>query len=218
MSVARVEAALAPAGLLVLGGFEPAPEDEVPDPCATVLLIGNAGPAMWDRFAAARGTEPDPLDAWTRRIVDAVLAQLAKSLGPARARFPFEGPPYLPFQRWAVRAGLSRSPLGLTVHPVYGLWHAFRAALLFERRFASPAAGTGPCAVCPDKPCLSACPVEAFDGTAYDVAACRGHLATEAGDACRDGGCLARHACPVGRDRVYAPAQARFHMAAFAPR
>jgi hypothetical protein len=27
--------------------------------------------------------------------------------------------------------------------------------------------------------------------------------------------CLARHACPVGRDYRYAPAQARFHMQSF---
>jgi hypothetical protein len=30
-----------------------------------------------------------------------------------------------------------------------------------------------------------------------------------------DGGCLARHACPVGQGFAYAPAQARFFMRAF---
>jgi hypothetical protein len=29
------------------------------------------------------------------------------------------------------------------------------------------------------------------------------------------GGCLARRACPVGREYAYDPAQARFHMQAF---
>ena len=36
-----------------------------------------------------------------------------------------------------------------------------------------------------------------------------------AGRACREGGCLARHACPVGAAAAHAPAQAAFHMAAF---
>jgi hypothetical protein len=30
-----------------------------------------------------------------------------------------------------------------------------------------------------------------------------------------DIGCLARHACPIGRGYRYAPAQARFHMLSF---
>jgi hypothetical protein len=35
------------------------------------------------------------------------------------------------------------------------------------------------------------------------------------GAACREGGCLARRACPVGDEFRYLPAQARFHTEAF---
>ena len=38
----------------------------------------------------------DPLDRWSRRLIE----RLARELG-GRALFPFGGPPFLPFQRWA---------------------------------------------------------------------------------------------------------------------
>jgi Fe-S-cluster-containing hydrogenase component 2 len=72
-----------------------------------------------------------------------------------------------------------------------------------------------PCGLCIRKPCLSACPVDAFSGDGYDVSACRTHLATGAGQLCIDSGCKARLACPIGRDYVYGPEQMRFHMHAF---
>ena len=109
------------------------------------------------------------------------------------------------------------SPLGLNIHPTYGLWHAYRAALLFPVAFdlPTPSAGAHPCESCAGRPCLSACPVSAFDGKSYDVPACFKHIATPDGTPCMTQGCLARHACPVGQGFAYASAQAEFHMRAF---
>ena len=129
---------------------------------------------------------------------------LQRALG-GRACFPSQKP-YPPFQQWAMRAeGLKPSPLGILIHPVYGLWHAYRGAIAFDHEILIQEAQeqSHPCDLCIGKPCLSACPVNAFSGEGYDVAACRSHLATEAGGECMGGGCLARLACPVGRDYVY---------------
>ena len=161
---------------------------------------------------AARAGGSMTMDEWSRRV----LTGLALRLG-ARAVFPFERP-YLPFQRWAMRAEACHpSPLGLLIHPDYGVWHGYRGALLFAATIGLPPPDcrASPCASCADRPCLSACPVGAFDGTAYDVPACAGHLAGEPEPACMDTGCLARHACPIGRDYRYTPEQARFHMQSF---
>jgi hypothetical protein len=59
-----------------------------------------------------------------------------------------------------------------------------------------------PCNLCAGKPCLSACPVNAFSDDGYDVQLCRAYLSGGEGRACMDGGCKARLACPVGRDYV----------------
>jgi ferredoxin len=213
--------AAAEAGLLLRGWFNPVPQDGVPPlgdgaVCGTLVLLGHAGRSMWPAFAAgpeASDGLPDPLDRWSRRIVDA----LARCFGAA-ALFPFGGPPYLPFQRWALRAeSVAPSPLGILIHPDYGLWHGYRAALAFAATWPLPPADRrpSPCESCIERPCLQACPVEAFTAAGFAVADCRVHLDRAAGQPCRDGGCLARNACPIGRDFVYGVAQLRFHMKAF---
>jgi hypothetical protein len=210
-----IAAALQPLGLLARGGFHPEPADAVPAGAATVVLVGNAGPAMWIAFAAAPEAQAadHPLDRWTKRVVGAVATQFR-----ATAVFPSDGPPYPPFQRWAQRAEpVAPSPLGILLHPVYGLWHAYRAALLFAERMALPPKPTADhaCDRCATRPCLSTCPVSAFGDAGYDVPACVAHIGTVTGAACIDGGCQARHACPVGTDYAYATAQAAHHMRAF---
>lgn len=217
MDLDEIERLLRDAGLAPRGAFHPVTEDKVPPvapgvPARTVVLAGNAGPHMWLAFDAARNGSAMTLDEWSQRVGTALATQTA-----ARAVFPFERP-WLPFQRWAMRAEPCHpSPLGLLIHPDYGLWHGYRTALLFDTviRLPSPDTRASPCASCADKACLTACPVGAFDGKAYDVPACARHLEGSPEPSCMAIGCLARHACPVGRDHRYAKAQARFHMLAF---
>ena len=217
----RIAEALGPLGLILRGGFHPCPEDAVPPlrdggVAGTLVLVGNAGPAMWRAFHAAPEAadgKAHPLDRWIARG----LGTLAQALG-AEARFPFEGPPYLPFQRWAARAeGLSASPLGILIHPRFGLWHAYRGALAFRAALPPPAAPEAPCPcdACARKPCLQGCPVGAFTADGYAVADCLDHLGRAEGRDCKGQGCLARRACPVGREYLYESQQAAFHMAAF---
>ncbi len=207
---------LAGHGLIARGGFHPGPDDGVPGDPGTLVLVGNAGPDMWRAFAAARGRYTDsanPLDDWVRDTLTGIAGEL-----DAAALFPFGGPPFLPFQRWAQRAEpVHASPLGILIHPEYGLWHAYRGALAFTGRLDLPPPGgrPSPCESCADRPCLSACPVDAFGSDGYDVPACTAHIATAAGTDCMETGCRARRACPVGRDHVYEPDHAAFHMAAF---
>jgi epoxyqueuosine reductase QueG len=199
-------------GFTALGWFEPLAVDETLQDARFVILIGNAGPDMFRRFARERDHNRPALDAWTKVVVDAMAANL-----DAIAVYPFDKPA-LPFLTWARRAGAGHSsPLGLNIHSTYGLWHAYRAALLFPVAFDLPKNATGghPCETCPDKPCLSACPVAAFDGKTYDVASCGQFLTTAQGEDCMADGCKARLACPVGRGFTYAPAQMQFHMRAF---
>jgi epoxyqueuosine reductase QueG len=195
-----------------LGWFAPRMEDRVPPGTQFLILIGNAGPDMFRRFARERDPSRDLMDDWCREVI----GRLARDLD-ARAVYPFDKPP-LPFLTWARRANAGHvSPLGMNIHSVYGLWHAFRAALLFPVAFDLPpnSAGAHPCESCDGKPCLSACPVGAFSGRDYDVPRCIDHISSPKGADCMTGGCLARRACPVGRPFTYGREQMQFHMRAF---
>ena len=104
---------------------------------ATIALVGLAGRRGWAAFSAspeAQDGAADPLDRWSRRVVDALAAGLG-----ARALYPFDGPPHWPFQRWARRAEpMHVSPLGLLIHRSDGLWRGYRGALAFAERLAVP--------------------------------------------------------------------------------
>jgi ferredoxin len=182
----------------------------------TIVLAGFVGRDGWDAFAAsaeAADGVAHPLDRWSRRVIEA----LARDLG-AKALFPFDGPPFRPFQQWAMRAEpVHPSPIGLLIHPTYGLWHSYRGALGFREAVDAPepAAAPSPCDSCRERPCLNACPVGAFSPAGYDVAACAGYLEDAAGADCMSAGCGARRACPVGAAHAYEPEQANFTMRAF---
>ena len=219
MDLSRIEHGLDAVGMSLRGAFHPVAEDRVPEPvpgrrAGTVVLAGNVGQGMWAAFSRNRSRAgTDPLDEWTR----SVLSPLAEGFG-GRAVYPFDGPPYLPFQEWALRAGtVFQSPMGPLVHPEYGLWHAYRGAIVLVERIALPEqpAIASPCQACEATPCLATCPVGALGPDGYDVDRCVEHVASRAGTDCRERGCLARRACPVGRAYTYNDEQARFHMAAF---
>jgi hypothetical protein len=213
----ELTALLTPHGLIPRGVVHLRPAEARALNAKSLILIGHAGSSIWPHFSKWRRSQPhdlkNPLDAWSEQVI----TPIASALG-ARAIFPFEKPHH-PFQQWAMRAeGLKPSPLGILIHPVFGLWHAYRGAIAFEDEVLIQVAQetSHPCDTCIGKPCLSTCPVNAFSDEGYDVSACRGYLATEAGDACMSGGCGARLACPVGREYVYDGEQMRFHIQAFA--
>ena len=216
-TLTEINKALQAAGLTSRGAFHPEPEDGVPalaegQPTKTLVMAGNAGPAMWAAFSSTRNPAIELLDDWSRDVFE----PLAQSFG-AIALFPFQKP-YLPFQRWAAEAEpCHASPLGMFIHPDHGLWHGYRGALALAERLQLPPSDnrTRPCDVCQDQPCLTTCPVNAFSDTGYDVPACVRHLASPAGGDCMELGCRARRACPEGEAARYQPAQAQFHMRAF---
>ncbi|TNM64929.1 ferredoxin [Aliirhizobium smilacinae] len=187
---------------------------------ASVVLIGNVGGSIWPAFSRWKQTYdgPDPLDTWSKEII----YPLAQTLG-GTAYFPSD-PPWQPFQQWAMRAeGLKPSPLGILIHPEYGLWHGYRGAIGFAEQIGrddmadAVTVGRHACDHCHTKPCLTTCPVSAIrpDPADFAVCACQSHLVTEEGQSrCMISGCLARNACPIGAAYRYPPDQLKFHMQA----
>ncbi len=181
------------------------------------MLIGNGGSALWEAFRRSpeSGAGPDPLDAYTRRVVTEAVGALGHELPTTRHRvrmaFEQEGGVHADFVDLARQAGLgARSRLGLLLHPRYGPWFALRAAILSEAviEAKTPVAPPGfdPCAGCP-APCADACPGSALASGRFDVVRCQRHRAVD--PACA-GSCAARRACVVGREFAY-PAEALAH-------
>jgi hypothetical protein len=219
--LAEIAADLARHGLILRGGFNFGAQDESPPGpsgalAKAVLLVGQAGAGPWLHFTRWRDQQPaalaNPLDNWSQAVIGATAMRFgARAVGP-------NDKPFLPFQQWAMRSeGLKPSPLGILMHPRYGLWHAYRGALLFEHELAFPQPGEGVhlCDSCTEKPCLKSCPVDAYsrDGFAYE--SCLSHVRGPNGEACRTVGCLDRNACPYGTAFRYPADMQAFHMAAF---
>jgi hypothetical protein len=216
--LAPILAAIEESGLVPRGSFrlEERERTGALADARAIVLAGMAGRDGWDAFTkspeAADGADHS-LDRWSQRVIEA----LARELG-AKALFPFGGPPFWPFQQWARRAEpVHPSPIGLLIHPRYGLWHSYRGALGFREALAvsEPAAVPSPCQSCSERWCLKACPVGAFSAAGYDVAACMRHLSSTEGADCMGFGCRARRACPVGAEHAYGLEQANFTMRAF---
>jgi hypothetical protein len=211
-------------------GLPALPDGSAP---GVVCMVGVVGSEFWPHFKAStfcRDGLSNPLDRWSRAIGD----ELAARHGGV-GLYPFDGPPYHPFQRWADRAEPTQpSAMLLRMHPEHGLWHAYRFALALPgpatlrtqqapaNRTAAPHQAAMPgglgdvCTRCSGQPCLQACPVGAYTGDTFLLQSCADHLHSGQGGDCMACGCLARRACPVAPELRYTPEHAAFHMRAFA--
>ncbi len=195
----------------IFGAFHTVPDDGAPDGCQTLLLLGPHEPGFWDALTSSEEWgDLEAVDAWSARVI----GDLAKELD-AEALFPFGGPPYKPFIKWALRSGAAwQSPVTILVHDRAGLMVSYRGALALKQKLELPPPPAKPCDSC-EKPCLTACPVGALTSEGYDVAACHAYLDTPAGQDCMTRGCAVRRACPVSQSYGRVEAQSAYHMSVF---
>lgn len=215
MTLAALEAEARALHLRVLAGFHPrAGDGDLPPGTGTVLMLSPDEPAFWPAFTRSpeyRDGAADPMDRWSARVIGGWAARLG-----ATPLYPFGGPPFRPFIRWALDSGaVHQSPVGLLVHARAGLFVSFRGALALPERLELPVPAPSPCAGCVTRPCLTACPVGALTAHGYDVPACKAHVTGAGRKTCLEQGCGVRLSCPASQGHGRVPEQSAFHMQNF---
>lgn len=212
MMLAQIDAMAAEHSLAVLGGFAAKADDGLPHGTKTLLLFGPREPGFWPHLQAQpEWPGPDPVDRWSRRVIGTMACNIG-----AKALFPFGGPPYHPFYKWALRSGRCwDSPVRLLVHDAAGLLVSFRGALALKVAVDLPPAPPKPCETCAPKPCLTACPSGALTACGYDLQTCHSFLNTVAGELCMTHGCAVRRTCPISLGYARMPEHSAYHMGQF---
>ncbi len=213
MNLAQIDSAVRDYGLIQSGAFHP--KEAKGEKWGTLVLLSPA-PDFWTRFQTSpeySNGGRDPIDNWSKRVI----TRLANHLG-ATPVFPFGGPPYAPFLDYAKHSGRAfSSPVGMLVHDTQGLMVSYRGALGFVEKLPLPNhTPKSPCDSCLSKPCLTACPVGAFDTIKadgfYNVRACKDFLQTNTG--CLNG-CKVRRSCPISAGAGRTPTHSAYHMQVF---
>ncbi|MDX8405124.1 MAG: hypothetical protein R8K50_03140 [Mariprofundus sp.] len=91
------------------------------------------------------------------------------------------------------------------------MWQALSTSQYMADTTFTPTAllaGPSPCTICPDKPCISACPV-ALPSADIPLDTCINERLSD-GSACANS-CLARCACPIMAEQRYSDEQIAYH-------
>jgi epoxyqueuosine reductase len=227
----RIRRAAAPHGLNLVAATPVARYDAVVkefarasaiDPDArSIVVIGNGGGALWKALKSHAARNPgwwnreNPLDDFTCEVVERDVAAALRQTGlRCTTVYPFTNPGRtLNFIELGKIAGVAGpSILGVTVHPVYGPWIAFRAALLLDEELDSPgdALGFDPCPRCTARTCIPACPVGAVSvDSGWDIPKCLAHRVEVEPDCAPR--CHARARCVLGPEHRYPDDELAYH-------
>jgi len=187
----------------------------------SIIVVANGGGDFWRAFTAHAAANPgwreraNPLDDFTRAAVEDAIAPSVRAQGVrCTPLYPFmAGAPTLNFMELGKLAGLAGpSIVGVVVHPVYGPWIAFRAALLVDVAIDAPGAALGfdPCPGCTARSCVAACPAQAVSsGAGWDIPKCLTHRVEREVDCAPR--CHARVACVIGPQHRYPDDELAYH-------
>jgi len=175
-----------------------------------LLVFGHGGHRMWQALAGSKWKgDEHPIDRFSADVVARFFAEENRT-SRYTLLFP-QQPGVIPLQQLGKLAGWHHaSPFRIGVNARWGSWFAYRAVVLADTSFTptAPMSEPSPCESCPDKPCLSACPVASVDGL-IKLDACMDER-LQASSPCAVT-CLARLACPVKAMERYSEEQIAYH-------
>lgn len=167
-----------------------------------VVVVGNFGAGLLESFADGWKETDDPVDRFSATRVMAALRETGPGID---SRLLYPGDCGFSLQRLGEVCGWGGpSWLGVSIHPVFGTWFAFRAVAVTAAPLAvaTVSMSTDVCLSCRTRDCLAACPVDAPGPPGqFDLEVCVSHR-MQPGSGCATR-CLAREHCPVGEAYRY---------------
>lgn len=216
---------------LVLNACNPtASRSTVPSQHTTLWLLANAGPRFWRRLQDSQHySQLNPIDSYSVALAQELQERFLQNAALTQLYPPTAHQTHIPLMRLGALANWSvASPLGLSLHPTFGPWFAYRCAWLSESPVVPEAFMVSPthteaevaelalnpslCLGC-SAPCVKHCPAQAVStepGTLFNARRCHDYRAPSDSSCHTD--CHARRACPVGKEHQYDDAQLAYHM------
>lgn len=189
--------------------LSPAIDERVLDKFPSAVLIANAGAEFWLALEKFGMHGNHPVDHFSSHLATTYATNYLKT--GFELLYPSDYP--ISLRAIADRTGWCHpSPLGITIHPHFGTWYAFRS--MFLTRIQLPASDCSltesPCDSCADKPCISACHVGAVGEIGkFELETCA-RFRIQDSSPCSFS-CISRIRCPVGSEYQYDPKQMKYH-------
>lgn len=186
-----------------------------------LILLGHSGTRMWEMQEKEKLSTDNPIDDYSIKAVNKVFSSQFSEINTQRI-YPLKDEQFLK-GKFSQPIGLqqlgklvgwhSDSPLKLGINQQWGSWYAYRVALLTDSHFIPTLSQqvTSPCSSCQTKVCINVCPAKALSEREFDLQACVSYR-KQKDSSCRDR-CVARMACPVGKEHQYSLEQIQYHYA-----
>jgi hypothetical protein len=118
----------------------------------TLCLIGNGGRSLWEKLPHPLNIKTHPIDQYSKNQIHTFSESI-----DSEVEILFPNDHYtLPLQRIGRALNVcTQSPIGLDVHPSFGLWFAIRGVFLVSKKMSMTLENPfSPCNTCTDKPCM----------------------------------------------------------------
>ena len=218
-------------GFNVVGVTDGTPYQQYLAGCRSAVVFANGGTLFWECFLEDIRKSPKhlsnhehPIDDFVSRCIQSVDPTPSSSRRWIQCSETSDI--FLDFRVLGRESGLGyESPLGLLIHPMYGLWVSMRMVLLTTdvieniekienietiEQTDSTSICSNPCTGCVEKPCITSCPAGAVTTEGWSVQPCASFH--EVSERCTVK-CHSRLACPVGKESRHSPLQQLYHNA-----
>jgi len=181
------------------------------DQQTSVVVVAAGGRDLWQTMNKAGATSlAEPFDEFTVAHITTVVDE---HLPGVSYNFAYPGSGAAPLIALGEYLGWSSpSLLGLGINSEFGLWFAYRALLRVDAALphTQPQSAPDLCETCVTKDCVAACPAEAVTQVGnFSIESCA-DFRVSAGSDCASS-CLARLACPIGKQHQYTEPQFSHH-------